>query len=55
MADKRIKLSGAAFKKKALEKKLKNSLVLSHIPKLENYFMTKKTEDLTCMYKMLND
>lgn len=55
MADKRIKLSGAAFKKKALEKKLKNYLVLSHIPKLENYFMTKKTEDLTCMYKMLND
>lgn len=55
MTDKIIKLSGAAFKKKALEKKFKNSLVLSHIPKLENYFMTKKTEDLKCMYKILND
>jgi len=38
--------------KLALEKKLKNALILSQVPELESYFMTKKTEDLTCMYKM---
>jgi len=54
MTGKRIKLSGAASRKLALEKKLKNALVLSQVPKLQSYFITKKTEDLTCMYKMLN-
>lgn len=54
MTGKRIKLSGAASRKLALEKKLKNALVLSQVPKLESYFMTKKTEDFTCMYKILS-
>lgn len=39
-----------ASRKLAIEKKvLGNALVNSQVPKLENYFMTKKTEDLTCM------
>ncbi|KAL5238364.1 hypothetical protein ACI65C_005774 [Semiaphis heraclei] len=58
MSGKRIKLSGAASRKLALENKIKNALVLSQVPKLEigrtSNYLESKNLDLLAAWEMVD-
>lgn len=47
MSDKRVRLSGAAYRKAAKEKLVKTDCLLSKIPKLNSYFVTTNPENVS--------